>query len=1114
MKKKHFMSKKIIFIFVFIMIFSSCKKETQVINSEQKSKQNKTEIKVQAKEPLFTLLSAKETGINFINHNKENNDFNYFSYEYFYNGGGVAIADFNNDNLQDIVFTANMAANKLYINKGNFVFEDITKTANINSGEMDWCSGVTIIDINNDGFQDIFISRSGWFEGKDKSKLRNLLFVNNGDLTFTEKGESYGFKDLSRTTQACFFDKDNDGDLDVYILNHPRDFSKVQMNKKGDMKIVDKNANYSDSDKIYENKNGKFIDVTKKLKLVNVAYGLGIKASDINNDGWQDLYIANDYSKPDALLINQKDGTFKNMANQSLKHMSKFSMGIDIADINNDGNLDIFTTEMLAKDNFYKKTNMASMNPQVYWGYVANNLHYQDMHNSLQINNGNDTFSEISWLSNTAETDWSWCPLFADFDNDGYKDLFISNGVKREVFNKDFFKNDGNILNKDAKQFERLKNFIPFSVTINNMFKNNADLTFTEKNMEWGLSEAFNTNGAAYADFDNDGDLDLVINNINQKSVIYKNNSTNTNYLNIQLKNGKKIPYGTKVSILDQNNYQKVEVSNVTGFQSVSDNTVHFGLGKKTKVDSLLITWYNGKQTLLTNLPINKTHKINYNKSKFTTYKKQIKSTYLKNVTKQINLNYIHKEKEYDDYEREVLLPHKLSQEGPFIGVTDVNGDGLEDFYVGNGVGFSGELFLQTSSGKFIKSKQNAFIQDAMSEDLGVLFFDYDNDGDQDLYVVSGSNENSLDSLYMQDRLYQNNGKGIFTKTINVLPNMKASGSCVKTADFDNDGDLDLFVGGFQLPGQYPKAGTSYLLENDNGVFKDITTYTADGLQEIGMVKDAIFTDINKDNKTDLVIVGHWMPITIFINKDGKFTNKTKEYNLQNTIGWWNTILAKDFNKDGKIDFIAGNLGLNSKHKASQNEPFKILAKDFDNNGTNDIALGYYNNNTCYPVRGKQCSTEQIPGFKEKIKTYNEFGTLTFDEVYNSYDLTDASKIDATNFKSSLFIQKNNSFSVIDLPNQNQFAPTNSFVSVKLNDDVESIIAVGNHYPVEVETGRYDAHIGNVINISKNLKINNLKTNLFASKDARSIKKITIKNKVHVMVSNNRDNIEFFKVAN
>ena len=1104
-------------IFLLFIVLISCNKKSE----EKISKTvNEPEAKSESSVPLFSLLNSTETGIDFINYNKESNDYNYFAYEYFYNGGGVAVADFNNDNLLDIVFTANMALNKLYINKGDLKFEDISNTANINSNEQDWCTGVSIVDINNDGFQDIFVLRSGWFKNNNTTKLRNLLFVNNGDLTFTEKGLEYGFNDLSRSTQACFFDKDNDGDLDMYLINNPREFTKVRASKdSGKLSLVDVNNDYSDSDKLYENVNGTFKDITKASRLENCAFGLGVMASDINNDGWQDLYIANDYSKPDQVLINLKNGKFKDQSKITLKHMSKFSMGVDIADINNDGLQDIFTAEMLAKDNYSKKVNMASMNPKLYWAYVNNDLHYQDMHNSMQLNNGNGSFSEISWLSEIAETDWSWCPLFADFDNDGFKDLFVTNGVKRDVFNKDFSKDKkGKDVLKNPKIFESVKDFLPTTQVYNYVFKNNKDLTFSDKSLEWGLGTVMNSNGAAYGDLDNDGDLDLVISNIEAKAAIYRNNLNNSkNYISIKLLDGKVIPFGAKVSILDHDHFQYSELTNVHGFQSVSDHKLHFGLKDETQVDSVLITWPKGDKTLLTNLDINKTHIVDHKTSKTTNLITKKRKLLFKDVSKSINLSFNHKENEFDDYKREILIPHKQSQEGPFVDVADVNADGMDDFFIGNGVGYAGELFIQTKTGKFQKSNTNSFINDKMSEDLGVLFFDFDNDGDQDLYVVSGSNEQSLNAPEMQDRLYENDGKGNFIKTKNVIPIMESSGSCVVSNDFDQDGDLDLFIGGFQTPGKYPQAGLSTLLLNNNGVFENITTERAEGLERIGMVKDATFTDVNGDGKSDLVVVGHWMPISIFINENNIFVNKTKIYGLEDKVGWWNTILSDDFNKDGKEDFVVGNLGLNTKHKATLNQPFKIIAKDFDNNSTHDIALGYYNNYGLFPVRGMQCSSEQVPAIQEKVKSYDEFANLTFDEVYGNFNLSDAIKLDATYFESAIFINSNNSFEIQVLPSQSQFAPTNAIIALDINNNgLEELVTVGNMHPVEVETGRYDAHIGTVTEIDAQGNMRNVsyvQSGFFSDFDNRDIKKITINGKQHVMVSSNRGPIQFFEIS-
>ena len=1107
-------------LFLLFLILLTCKyseKKENIITKLSDENQATTQKDTIKKRSLFTLIPPEESGVNFININSESDIVNFYNYEYFYNGGGVAVADFNNDGLVDIFFTANMSPNRLYINAGDFKFNDVTSSANVNTGENNWCTGVSIVDINNDGWNDIFISRSGWFKNNQSNLLRNLLFINNGNLTFTEQGLEYGFSDLSPTTQTCFFDADNDGDLDAYQINHPTIFKSFKMYKNGDIdRIVSKENDFSD--RFYENIEGRFVDKTKSYGLLNSGHGLGVISSDFNNDGWQDLYISNDYAEPDYILMNQKNKTFKNEMLSSFKHISKFSMGVDVADINNDGFQDIFNAEMLAKDNLAKKANMASMNPSAYWFYVNSGFHYQDMHNSLQLNNGNGTFSEIAWLSNLAESEWSWSPLIADFDNDGFKDLFVSNGFKRDIASKDSSKKISDMIRKEGgKRFSEFVDYIPTKKVSNYIFKNNTDLTFTDKTNNWGLKIDVNSNGAAYGDFDNDGDLDLVVSNINDPAMLFRNNQSENNFIDLKLY-GKLNMFGSKVEILDSESYQKLEMTSTRGYQSTSDSRLHFGIGKRTKIDSLLITWPNKKQTVLTNLEINKQHDINYDVATFIAPKKpqKIKTLFI-NQTKAMNVNYVHMEQEYDDYKSEILLPHKLSQEGPHIDVADVNGDGLEDFYVGNGVGFSGELYVQNTTGKFTKSNQNVFTQDKLCEDLGVLFFDYDQDGDKDLYVVSGSNEHSLDSPYMQDRLYSNDGNGNFTKTVNVLPVMPASGYCVKASDFDKDGDLDLFVGGFLIPQQYPKSGSSYLLLNDNGTFKDVTNSMSKDLQHIGMVKDAKFMDINNDGLLDLLITGQWMALELFINTGTQFERKTNEFGLSEHVGWWNTIHIEDINKDGYMDIIAGNLGLNSKHKASKDEPFKIYAKDFDNSGTNDVVLGYYNEGTLYPVRGKQCSSEQLPSISEKVKSYNEFGKLSLEQIYGNNNLYDAISYDATIFSTSIFMNENgNSFTMSALPNETQFAPTNSIVSMDVNaDGLNDLMLVGNHHPVEVETGRYDAHIGNVLIRESDQTYKNkplIESGFFADKDNRDLKRIKIKDKEYLIIASNRDRLQFYQL--
>ena len=793
--------------------------------------------------------------------------------------------------------------------------------------------------------------------------------------------------------------------------------------------------------------------------------------------------------------------------------MSKFSMGLDIADINNDGLLDIFNSEMLGNDNYSKKVNMASMNPKLYQGFVDAKLHYQDMHNSLQLNNGNGTFSEISWMANIAETDWSWSPLFADYDNDGYKDLFVSNGYKRDVMNKDYTSKNKDKGVKNPKIFDILQAEIPVSKTYNYIYQNNGDLTFKDKSAAWGLKDAaLNTNGSAYADLDNDGDLDLVLNNLNEQAVVYRNNNTKNNFITLELRDKTTIPYGAKVSILDKGKQQYWELANANGFQSHSDSRIHFGLGASKNIDSILVNWPTKGLRLYTSLEVNKIHQLTFNEGTPFSLKKETKKTLMTNVTEKININNKHKEYDYDDYIKEILLPHKLSQEGPFIDVADVNADGLEDFYQGNGVGYPGVLYLQKPNGTFIASNQKDFKKDKMSEDLGVLFFDYDKDGDQDLYVVSGSNEHDLNSTLQLDRLYENDGIGNFTKTSGIIPSVYASGSCVKAADIDNDGDVDLFIGGFQTPGNYPQPGESQLLINNNGVFKNEIVSRTDNMSSIGMVKDAVFTDINNDNQKDLVIVGHWMAIEIYINNNGAFTNQSKTYGTDKNIGWWNTITATDTNKDGNIDLLAGNLGTNSKHKATNEQPFVIMAKDFDSNGTNDIALGYYNDNQLYPVRGLQCSSEQVPSIKANVSSYAEFGSLTFDQVYSNFDTNNAEIHKATYFESAMLLNQNNQFTFKALPKRSQVAPTNGILVLDIDgNDTNEIITVGNQYPVEVETGRYDAHIGSVMSSDFNT-ISLQKSGFFNDKDARDIDVITIKGVKHIMVSNNRDTIEFFKL--
>jgi len=1067
--------------------------------------------------PLFERLSSSRTGIDFSNINEENDTINVFKYFYHYNGAGVAVSDLNNDGLQDIIFSANMSPYKIYLNKGDFKFEDISESSGINEAEMGWSTGVTTVDINNDGYQDIFISRSGKYEEKDKRLVRNLLYINNGDATFHEASKEYGLDGFYYSTQACFFDYDNDGDQDLYLLNHPNVFKEIQ-SLKGNILPPDLPNESKFSDQFFINDNGNFLNKTKEMGLENRAFGLGVVAFDYNNDGYKDLFISNDFKMPNVLLKNQNGQGFTDETESAIRHMAKFSMGCDFGDINNDGFQDVVTMEMLSADNFRKKTNMLPMNTDMYWEYVRKGKQYQDMHNMLQLNTTNGNFSEISWLANVAETDWSWSPLLADFDNDGFQDLYVTNGFKRDINSKDFMNSDGmqSAMKGDDYSFMDLAPQMPSTKVSNYMFKNNGDLSFNDNTKDWGLYDPGFSYGSAYADFDNDGNLDLVVNNMNEEAFLYKNNGSGNSHLSYNLKNGNADAFGSKVELWDDGLYQSKQFENTHGYQSKSQSVVHFGTSNRKSIDSVLITWFDGKKTLLTNVTTNKSYTVDYKNTSFDMFDlKKTPDPYFAENRSNLNVNYTHEEKEHDDYQRELLLPHKLSQEGPFIDVADVNGDGLEDFFVGNGRGFAGTLQLQQSDGTFSKMNQAVFINDKDSEDVGVLFFDYDADGDMDLYVVSGSNEINPTSPIYHDRLYQNDGAGNFTKTRNVIPEIKASGSTVIAGDVDGDGDLDLFVGGFVTPGQYPKAGNSQLLINENGVFTDKSLEMAEGLKEVGMVKDAAFADVNKDGALDLIVVGHWMPVSIFINTNNTLVNQSVAYGTAETVGWWNSILIDDFNKDGELDFVAGNLGLNTKHKATKEGPFKVMAKDFDGNGTNDIALGYYNDGSFYPVRGRQCSSEQIPDIKKNFKSYTDFGLASFDELYSHYDLTDAIKYEATLFETSLFTQNNGTFEIVSLPNECQFAPTNAMVAFDIdNDGQNEIISVGNHYPVEIETGRYDAHTGNVVAFSDDGSMRALPLSIsgfFAADDARDLRQIHIGDQPYLLVTNNRGKIQFVK---
>lgn len=1043
-----------LFIFSIGLFVLSCKED---IGSKQINDNS-------SYETLFTNIDSEESGIGFINEIPENSAMNSMVYEYFYNGGGVAIGDINNDNLVDVYFTSNLKSNKLYLNTGNFKFEDITESAKV-KGSFGWTTGVTMVDINADGWLDIYVCKSG--KGKAENR-ENELFINNRNGSFTEQAKQYGLNFSGYSTQAAFFDYDKDGDLDMYLLNH--NVTPINTNNPEKFKHQ---VNELVGDKFFRNDNGKFIDVSTEVGLIRNAlgFGLGVSIGDLNQDGWPDIYVANDYIEQDYLYYNNKDGTFTEALKTSLKHISNFSMGTEIADFNNDGLLDIMSLDMVAEDNYSIKTSMSAMSPEAFNHAVNNGFHYQYMYNAMQLNNGGEKFSEIAQLSGISSTDWSWSPLFADFDNDGLKDLFISNGLKRDFRNNDFRNRKLKRLEQAQKNGEKMSKVVeelvfstPQRKTINYVFKNNGDLTFTKSSIAWGITDPTFSNGVAYADLDNDGDLDLVINNIDEEASILKNN-TNKNYIQFKFKGNKENPFGigTRVELQTRHSRQVVENYPTRGYQSSVEPLVHIGLGDIKIVDKAIITWADGKVQVLESIAVNERLIIDYKDAVSEVFKdKSSKPTMFKNITQEHDLSHKHIENVYDDFKTESLLPHKMSQFGPALAVGDVNNDGLDDFYIGGAKDYPASMYIQKENGRFLRSNLNTWNLDMGFEDVDAQFFDADNDGDLDLYVVSGGNEWPVNHNKYQDRLYINNN-GEFYKSESKLPQIGSSGSCVKQFDYDRDGDLDLFVGSRLLPQQYPHPGRSYLLENNNGIFKDVTESKAPQLTNLGLTTDAIWIDIDNDDIVELIVVGEWMPITIFKNNASVF--EITDMGLQDSNGWWNSVEASDLDNDGDLDLLVGNLGLNYKYKASLSEPFEVYANDFDENGTNDIVLGYYNQGGLFPLRGRECSSGQMPFIKQKFPTYDSFGAADLSQIYGKEKLNEALHLKAKVF-ASVYLENigNGQFNMKELPSRAQFSSINDMIIDDFNSDKhKEILIAGNFYQSEVETPRNDASYGLVL---------------------------------------------------
>ena len=1069
------------------------------------SKESKT---IEQPNTLFTKIDSKKTNIHFSNTIKENLYFNFINYSYIYNGAGVAVGDINNDGLEDLYFTSNQEANKLYLNNGNLNFKDITIKANV-VDDKGWTTGVTMIDINNDGWLDIYVCKSGSLNSHEQRK--NKLYINQKNNTFKESAKEYGLDHYGFSTQAYFFDFDNDGDLDMYLVNHRQDFRN---NVNIDARIQLKKEAYN-SDQLFRNDGNGFTNITKEAGILNKAWGLSASIGDFNNDNLPDVFVANDFLEPDFLYINQGDGTFKDEALKHFNHISSNSMGSDFADINNDLLPDLIVLDMMAEDHIRGKENMATMSISNFHKLVDMGYHHQYMSNVLQLNNGNGTFSEISSLAGIAKTDWSWAPLIADFDNDGFNDVFVTNGIQNDLSNQDFRNQmKSNIRNRKKVSLEEAINMMPSNSLSNYIFKNNKDLTFKNTTKKWGLDNKVNSNGAVYVDLDNDGDLDLVVSNQGEKASIYKNNSK-MNFVSFELKGADKNNFGIGAKIKVYANDLKQSKTHFVsrGYQSSVGNRLHFGLGNQSKIDSIIINWSTTSSQKITNLEINKLHTLNYKNTVKRKDEISLETTLVEKIEPtDIGINYQQKENNFDDFSLQLLLPQKQATSSSTIAVADINNDGLDDFFIGNAKGAKASLYIQKKNGKFRNSNLNLFAREKEFEDTDAQFIDIDNDNDLDLFVTSGGYEIKENSSYLQDRIYINDGKGNFKR--GTLPEITTHTKGIAFSDTNKDGKLEIFIGGNVKHGQYPLSDKPYFLTYKNGKYVNIIDDLFDDLSDLKIIKDALFSDFDNDGDEDLIVVGEWMPISIFENKDGKFYKKMVD-GLSNTNGWFQSIKATDLDKDGNIDYIVGNWGKNNKFHPTKEKPLHIYADYFDNNNSFDIALSKVSKTgELLPVRGKECSTQQTPFLNNKLKTFKEFAASTLPDIYGSEKLAKAHHFVAHSFASIILKNKGNGkFEIQELPNFAQFSPTLSVEVADVNKDgYLDIFSVGNIYDTEVETIRYDASKGTILLGNKLGEFYfSDDVSYFNNKEAKDIKKIHIKGVLHFIILNKNNTLTILK---
>jgi len=1104
----------------FIYFFSSCHNE------------NKT---------LFTEVSPSHSHINFRNDIKENKDYNILTYEYLYNGGGIAVGDLNNDGLADIMFTANMKQNKLYLNKGNFQFEDITDKAGV-AGRAKWKTGVVMADVNGDGLLDIYVCYSG--PGTDEERA-NELYINNGVKngvpTFTESAKHYGIDAPGTyTTTASFFDMDNDGDLDMFLVNHADMFYNPYFNT--DKLRSTRHPKFGN--RLYRNDGDHFTDVSEQAHIngSGINFGLSVAVSDINNDGWADIYVTNDYDERDFLYLNNHDGTFREVLTKAADHISEFAMGSDIADYNNDEKPDVMVLDMLPEDNHRQKLLKGADTYDKYTMRVDHGYHHQQMRNTLQLNNGVDSsgiplFSEVGQLAGVSNTDWSWAPLFADFDNDGWKDLFISNGILKDITNLDFVKYTSGYtasLTKTKGSKDEMWELIrkmPSTKLHNYLFRNNCDLSFTNVTSDWGFTKSSVSNGSAYADLDNDGDLDLITNNLDDDATIYQNNisqNTHTNYIRIKLNGENKNTFGigAKVYVQTLHAKQMQEQYTTRGFQSSIDPVMHFGLGKDSIIQSLTVKWLSGKVSKQQNIKADTLLVLDEGKAlrnevieNNNTVRSNTKPLF-EDVTKSSAINFVYKQSSFVDFKISPLLPYQLSKIGPCIAKADVNKDGLEDLFIGASAEQGSLLYLQTADGKFAPANNQPWNNEKNFTNADALFFDADGDGDDDLYLVGGGADYPLNSKNYQDRFYENDGRGNFKKLQDALPAETVSGACVRAADINKDGLPDLFVGGKYKPGLFPEAPESFVLKNVSKQghihFENDKLQTDTSLAHPGMVSDAAWFDINKDEWEDLVVVGQFMPIKIFENHDGKLIEATKTYGLSETNGWWCRMLADDIDNDGDTDLVIGNMGTNTQLKASVNEPITITYGDFYGNGVIDPILCYYNGGKSYPWFSKDEMADQIPSMQKKFLRYADYADAQLTDLFTKEQLARSSTVEIKTVR-SVYIRNdgNKKLTIQPLPLYAQMSTVNGIIAGDVdNDGKKDLILAGNFFPFRVQMGACDASIGLILKNNGNGEFTSLtysKTGLCLRGDIRNLISVKGKNNAFIVAAKNNDAVQILK---